>query len=218
MNASRLRFRGEGVTIGVAIERNPDPPHNTHLGVAYRVDGELRHLHFAFHRLLCDGQAQEGLVIAVPNLPPERQRFYTRLCLRIAERRQAIPYNFRHPQSGQFVFETGEWTGGCGLNCSYFVVYLFSSYGFQIVNPDEWPLRAADAAWHREVIDRWMRTRDPPHAARLEEEVGSQRVRPEEAAGACLYDVLPASFLQAELASRWVLQMITLDSADCYCL
>ena len=85
MNDARLRFDEGDNFVALAIERNPRRPHNTFLGIVYR-DGERHfHFHLGFHREFHNRQSRNKLLFAIPDLPPERSRFYARLCVRVRE-------------------------------------------------------------------------------------------------------------------------------------
>lgn len=227
MDPSRFLCRDDGRTVvAVSIQRVPDSPFNTHTGVVYRNpdDGQLFHLHLAWHNIrIRNSVFRDGLFFAVPDIPEERRRFIPRLCRRIADNPQRLTYALRYPQNARFVIDTGELvTDGNGLNCATFVLTLFAAYGIDLVQIGTWPLRPQDREWHVRLV-AMIRADDPPHADRLESEIGRQRARPEEVAGAALYqfDEYPVEFEAAQLAASWIVPIIgrlDLAPSECSCL
>jgi hypothetical protein len=219
-----FRFRSastedDTTIIGVSIERMTHEPYNTHTGVVYRDDGgRLLHLHLAWHLNLRNSRLQNGCLFVIPDIPEDRLPFLRVLCMRIATNPQRLTYALRYPRSARFVVATGELIGDQrGLNCATFVLTFLSSYGVDIVDVENWPLRLADAQWQQYLVDR-VRDDYPDHADRIQEEVGSQRVRPEEVAAACLYgfDLYPLDFERVHTATCWLLPVLI--PRDCCCL
>ena len=53
-----------------------------------------------------------------------------------------------------------------------------------------------------------LRPRYPDHAALIERDIGCPRIRPEEVAGACLEDVLPAGFDRCESNGHFLVGLL----------
>ncbi len=226
MNPTRLTFRTADIEhIAVVVQIASDSPYNTHTGVIYKTSGVARHLHLRWHRWIEDCKPEGHFAIAILDIDSDRAQFLARLCLRIASRysgdkpttaeeyNRLIPYSLKHPENAIFNTATGEAVNcGDGLNCCSFVLVLFATYGTFITHPNYWPFRDDDKAWHAVLVD-WLKGGDPAHAERISEQIGCQRVRPEELGGACLCFSMPASFLEAEQASRFVLQYLSHDFA-----
>lgn len=185
-----------------------------HAAILYRsAEGRPKFLHLAWHRVLRDegfaGQEQE-FVSVEPNLERDDRVALAAYCRRIAlanMARRAIPYNLRYEPGTTFDPDTGDFLlpeGATGLSCATFVVQVFRSAGLPILDASTWPpARPKDRERQRTLIE-WLRDypdprhRDPIQADRLEAEVGCPRIRPEEVAGACLEDEIPAGFEQCE--------------------
>jgi hypothetical protein len=222
MDASRFRTTDDGrVLLAVSINRNPGGSRNTHAGIVYRDDdGTLFHLHLATHWRLKHEGFEDGTLFVIPDLQAEFVRLVRRMCRRISLRPPRISYALRYPRTARFVvagrFAALEGEDN-GLNCSTFVLTLFDTYGVQVVRFADWPIRVADARWHRKIVD-YIRSIDPAQANRLEPEIGCQRVRPEEVAAAFLFPEasFPVSPDDAMPASHWLLPILI--PTDCCCL
>jgi hypothetical protein len=216
MNLSRLYDADTtSVLVGVGVLRNERHPYNTHTGIVYRTDGGLlQFIHQAWHLKIRD-EPWSHRVFCVPNIPIERARFLPRLCLAIARSVNAgkqVPYALRYPTNPVWNMDLGEIIANDnGLNCSNFVLMIFSQFGFSLIDMDGWPLRSEDAEWHRYLVDR-MKETDHQQAAKIEVEIGSLRVRPEEVAGACLYDDIPVIYEMARKGSLRVIEAIDSSS------
>jgi hypothetical protein len=194
MDLNKLKSSDDGVMLlGVFIEFIP--PHNhTHAGILYRRDdGQLHRLHLAWHCDLRDEAHQAGQYFAVPDIPPERARFFPRLCQRIKDRAGRLRYALRPPKNARFILDTGEVSNDeKGLNCATFVLAVFNSFGFQLIELEQWPQRPADAQWQTTLV-AWLKRKYPDQAALVESDIGCPRPRPEEVAGACLCPSFPVA-------------------------
>lgn len=113
-----------------------------------------------------------------------------------------------------FFLQTGNiltFAHGHGLNCSNFVIIVFQSTGIALVDLDGWELRDDDSDRQRELFDMLCATPNvsSEHLSKVVQEVGKvPRVRPEEVAGACLVDELPAYYLQCKPNGEAILSLI----------
>lgn len=203
MGIERLSFsEGGPFAIGVAIGRVNAPPHNTHAGVIYKDGDGLRMIHLGWHHQLHDSEWKPGgnYASVVPNIAPERANAVAALCRLIRRKHPRIPYAFRLVEDVRFDAMTGDIIlsrGALGLNCSSFVLIVFLQTGIRLIRLETWEERPEDRAWQHYLLEILIRTKAPePHVEAVRSEVGCARIRPEEVAGACLEDDLPASFQQ----------------------
>jgi hypothetical protein len=203
MGIERLSFaEGGRVAIAIAIGRIHSPPHNTHTGVVYRDRDGLRMIHLGWHHQLHDSEWKYGQNYAhvVPNIPEERANAVAALCRLVRRKHPGIPYAFRLVEDVRFNTITGDIIlskGALGLNCSSFVLIVFLQAGVRLIRLDTWEERPEDREWQRHLLDLLSRTNAPAeHVEAVREEIGSARIRPEEVAGACLEEDLPAAFEQ----------------------
>jgi hypothetical protein len=205
-----------GVLVGVSICRNMPPHRNTHTGLVYNRDGRLSHLHLVWDERLVDEPLPSGHAYVIPNLPAARLAFFEVLFRKIAEAGLRPHYALKYPRNAQFVSEEMgirlDLGDALGLNCSTFALAAFASYGAKFIDLTTWPNdRLADIEWQGQLMN-WLQGTAPSHATLVEPEIGCQRVRPEEAAGACLHGSYPARFADAERASQRILAMLDGDA------
>lgn len=212
MDASRLTLADNGFELAVVVRRM-HPSSHTHTGICYREGGKLWFLHLAEDRRLEHEAYDHSYACAVPKIPVHRLPFFLRLChaFRDPTRRPKPRYALRHPANARFVIQGNNevvlTSGGNGLNCSTFVLVFFQSYGWPLVNLAGWQQRPEDADWHRRLV-KWVEGSDPLQARVIRSEIGCARVRPEETAGACLEEVMPACFAQCAANGKFILSVI----------
>jgi hypothetical protein len=187
-------------SVAVCLQRN-DPPHcNLHVGIVHRNGaGELRHLHFAWHRRLRSHKIESKLICAIPNYEEVAHRLWMATYCGLVARnipKRSIPYNLRFDEGVLFDNETGEVRFGpesTGLTCATFVVAVFRSAGHPLVTSAGWPkAHAEDRHVQRELVEalrsdiRPSSVDAPQQAATIESQIGEARCRPEHVPGACL--------------------------------
>lgn len=85
-----------------------------------------------------------------------------------------------------------------GLTCATYVLTLFHSNSFDLLDVKNWPSRAEDIKWFKDIIAFFVRFAlflgfSAKNLAHLAEEMGCPRIRPEEAAvSLALYHDSPA--------------------------
>jgi hypothetical protein len=220
MGIERLNFsEGGEMAVAVAIGRTNTPPHNTHTGVIYKHGVGLRMIHLGWHHQLHDSEWKYGQNYAhvVPNLPRERANAVAALCRLIRRKHPGIPYAFRLVEDVRFNTTTGDIIlsrGALGLNCSSFVLIVFLQAGIRLIQLDTWEERAEDRQWQQYLLDLLSRTNAPAeHVEAVREEIGSARIRPEEVAGACLEDDLPASFARCRDNGQAIVNALDREAA-----
>jgi hypothetical protein len=202
MDLARLKPAADPETIvAVAVGRVPGPPDSTHAGLLYRdANGGLAALHLGWHHRLLDEYLDEGYVFAYPDIDPIRARQVAELCRLIKDRGPKIPYAFRLDLNARFCAITGDLLtlgDGHGLNCSSFVVVVFQSTGIALIDLAGWEIRSEDVYRQSQLCHLMSSSSRTPesHILAVRHEIGRYpRVRPEETAGACLEDLLPAAY------------------------
>lgn len=199
--------------IAVAIQQ-VQPHCRMHAGLLYRdANDDWWYLHFAFHEILktVEYTADGTTSCATTKIDEADQVFLAAFCGRVstAWQNQEIPYNLKYDPDVRFDPTTGAVSFGpnsTGLNCATFVLAVFRSAGNPLIDATGWPAdRPGDRERQTQYVE-FLRQRDVDHADVVEAEIGTPRIRPEEAAGACLEDDLPAGFAQCEPNGRYVLQ------------
>lgn len=225
-NWSRITPPTDGIDdLAVFVRKTQD---GTHAGIVYRgSDGTLRLLHQAFHLNLRDDEFVERrgrFVCVVPSLLHDELVALAGYCRRIYlvnSSRGGIPYNLELELNEGFDPVTGDLVmpgSATGMSCATFVVHVFRSAGNEIVDPTDWPratARAGDVERQEQLIRMMEQNPSPEYqrqADRIRSQRGCPRIRPEDVAGACLEDSLPARFAQCDRNGRLLLGVI-----DCRC-
>jgi hypothetical protein len=205
-------------TLAVVVCRSGN---GTHAGVAYRgADGSTRLLHLAFHLDLRDDDFERyrpRYVCVVPNLHRADLVALAGYCRRIYLRNAVggIPYNLAYEPGTTLDPDTGDLVlpeTGTGMSCSTFIVHFFHSSGNRILDVTGWPASRPGDTERQEELVRWMEANPAPafqtQAARIRGQIGCPRIRPEDVAGGCMEDVLPARFDDCDSNGRGILAML----------
>jgi hypothetical protein len=203
------RFKLSGACTGevaVGIRLYPFPHCNLHVGIIYRDPAKQPWVvHLAWHERL--GHEPVGQFAAAnPKLDPAEEFFLAAYFQRLAlsPRNRTIPYNLKHEPDVAFD-RNGNYApppDATGLSCATFVVAAFRSAGKDLVDTATWlvrgePERGADEAAQEKFLTRLAaKPETRGQAERIRGEAGGPRVRPQDVAGACLEDTLPATFSQ----------------------
>jgi hypothetical protein len=132
--------------------------------------------------------------------------------------RNEIPYNILPESGAGFDKDTLDFIAGPhgeGFSCATFVVHAFRSIEHPILNTDGWPCgRPGDRERQQELIQMLRKEGYTDWADQVERnELGCPRIAPEEVAGACLEDGLPAAFQQCEPNGRLLLAVLDWQTA-----
>jgi hypothetical protein len=192
------------VGVAITITRH----RNSHAGIVFRdTQDRVRLLHLAFHHdLKYESFNGAEYLCADPEFEHEDAEIVAAHCRLIASIapntptayiKFAIHYNpaARIRVQGQTITVEHE---GKGLNCSTFILTVFARAGPSLIDFTTWRTRESDAKWHRYLVNLLKRCAPEPHWKKVEQDIGCARVRPEEVAGACLEDPVPANFDQCE--------------------
>lgn len=187
--------------VGVAILRNsPDP--SRHTGIVYRHPGTgaLHLADMAWHRNFRNQPYNPawGYWCAVPHFAdPIIEESFADYCAHVAASLPARkpPYNLLSAENTQFD-SAGVWVSrdpDGGMNCSSFVAAVFQSYNCPLVNVQTWPVGLPrDIQEQTDLVCKFVNSvsqEDRKQAYKMSPQIGRHaRIRPEEAAGACLED------------------------------
>jgi hypothetical protein len=195
---------------------------NFHTGVVYRhSSGGLRFFHQAWHHdtrdesLFAGSQSMEGpFFCVVPNIDPARAKAIAAFWEFIASQNQRIAYALWNDPTAYFDLNTGVLVlrNGRGLSCSTFVLVLFRSASLPLIDTTGWP---PNRPGDREAQENLLRVledtcQDQLHIQAVRAEIGCERVRPEEIAGAAMVPDLPVQHPLAEDAGLFILGSIHL--------
>ena len=195
----------EDCRIGIVVSF--DKPHKQlHCGVAYDLMNSLHILHLKTHKKPKHDTVWGDFTCFVkPNLNSLEQElllpYFEAISVSISEGHHDVPYGFRYDEYAT-IDRYGQLTLGehsSGLTCATYILTLFHSNSFDFVDISNWPSRQEDLAWYAGIIGLFARFANylgftGKNLARLQEEMGCPRFRPEEAAvSAALYNNAPAS-------------------------
>jgi hypothetical protein len=202
----------EAPVVGIAITVTPH--FNTHAGILYPDENNhIRMLHLEFHwSLRCPLFDYSSYLCADPELENEDAEAVAAHCRLIAKQQPQIWFAIHHNPKASFG-RVGEkivlLKEGKGLNCSTFVIAVFKHAGPELIDFNSWGKRPSDIAWQKQLL-QWLKPKCPEiHWRRVAKDIGCARVRPEEIAGACLEEELPAGFLKCIENGKYVLEQIS---------
>jgi hypothetical protein len=178
---------------------------NSHTGIIFRdTQDRVRLLHLAFHHdLKNDAFNSAEYLCADPEFDYEDAEIIAAHCRLLASLAPTtrIKFAIHHNPAARLKLQAQTVTvehDGKGLNCSTFVLAVFAEAGPALIDFSTWRKRDADARWHKFLISLLKKHAPESHWKKVEQDIGCARVRPEEVAGACLEDGLPAHFEKCE--------------------
>lgn len=194
-------FRGvEGV--GVALRRVRE--NGLHAALVYRVDDfGPQLLHLGWHQMLMSAAAIDENCpyrwAQLAELEREDLRVLANFTHMIATQQPIIPYGL--DERGISIDRaTGLVTcaDGCGLTCATFILIILETYGYFVINKDDWPTGRSEDIEFRNWVIQEIRKTDPSHADAIGERIVSPRFWPEEVIGAASSAGWPHSFVSAQ--------------------
>jgi len=215
MRGDRLKFpvfdrdsRNAIPFVAISIRLTEAP--RTHSGVFYRNKaGIIRMLHLRWDRNLDDWEPGTEDVWAVPDIPAMRARMVAERCRSIWRKGQrSVRYAFRWEPVVRFMRDgsLSLCNGLNGLTCSTFVLCVFSSCGFDLLDLDSWEYRDSDRP-PQEYAMTMLEADDAiedGYKDEVRKEVGCIRYSPQDVIGACLLDGFPVSFGQIHTACQYI--------------
>ncbi|WP_277656308.1 hypothetical protein [Seleniivibrio woodruffii] len=132
---------------------------------------------------------------------------------------KGLPYSFAF--SGSFNNQ-GEWIApepkdGKGFTCATFILMLFASFGYKIINYDSWAKREEDCDWEKNVVAYFDRNNiDPVHTQAMKDLIGSLRYRPDEVsvASAIYNPPTPSNYDYIQQNIHLLKQIISIEPTD----
>jgi hypothetical protein len=189
---------------------------NTHTGVAYRnAKAEVRFFHQAFHHVTREGpiaieseQMGGPFFCVVLSVEEDRARAIAGFWEFIASLGEQIGYALRDDPDALFDPNTGTLVlpNGKGLSCSTFVLTLFRSVRLPLIDTAGWPSDRPGDREAQQTLVRFLEQHcgDREHVEAVRREIGCERVRPEEIAGAGLSRRLPVRYPEVEDAGLFI--------------
>jgi len=188
------------VAVGIGDSRYPN---QLHAGILHAAENALPEiLNLAFHCLLRNDPPEGQYLWVQPSFDESRLRQLSAFCRRVWRKNSAkgLPYGFGlpnavfDPATGEYLIRESQY----GLTCASFVFAVFHAVGLQLADYATWPAgRAEDKAWQMHIISMLeQHANDPPHVARVKNDIGAVRFHPQEvaASAACAVIDEPAAF------------------------
>ncbi len=184
-NSSHADINGISVAIG-----RPDPSQNQqHIGILFiDADQSPKFLHLAWHyELRKDEPNIKYLWVDIPIDPINKIHLATVCALIFESNQNGIPYGICVDGTG--FAEDGSFTSEekfAGLTCATFVIQVFHSQSYWLVDFEKWPDRADDMTWQNQILDTLQKYASNDHIKAQREKIqkGAARFRPEEVAAA----------------------------------
>jgi hypothetical protein len=200
-----------GTYVGIAIERLSGQ--FVHAGLIYRVEGGNGAfvLSLGLNGQLTQESPKAGMLCALVNIEPLRAQAIATLAraVYIKNRDTGIPYAFSSPDLDWFAADgrVASDSDKVGLTCSHFLLALFRSARFPLVDLSTWPFRVEDRDWQKNVVEMFVTKRSKKSKHRRHNEalaagVGSVRCRAPEVAGAAIARTHPCDYRMASRLSR----------------
>lgn len=195
----------EECPVGIVINLEKRPDH-FHCGIAYVLEGKINVLHLAtYKQLLHDDDYGNFSHFVKTNLHPKRLKLMAPFCKlvhqKVLDGELKVPYGISYEDYSEIDQVSGELRlsqGTNGLTCSTFVMTMFHSSGFDLIDLKNWPHRDEDKKWKADTLNALVRAMNKWNIPinfihKLAMEQNLVRYKPQEvAASSALYDNRPA--------------------------
>lgn len=180
--------------VAVSLQKVDD---QFHCGLAFGMNGEqVTILHLTGHNgLRCSSKWGTFKVFIKPNIDIDRQIAFLPLCKLIINNMGKegfeVKYGLRYDEYAEYdengILHLGEHE--IGLTCATYVLTLFHSVGFDLVDIHNWPMREGDKKWLEKILETYSDPAVKQHVSMTKEHLDKMRAedvtsrfRPEEVA------------------------------------
>lgn len=187
-----------------------------HLGVLYKDDDECSVIHLNGHYSLRSSDHVDSYNFVNISQFNELDHIHMMSHLLATYRLNCeigIPYG---PCGGGVISESGEFLGeiGDGLTCSSFVLQMFESQSYILIDKSTWPNRDSDIQWQEELLQdlnyKFNREQtDITHFAEQRKKLGALRFTPNEVAASTTFENYQNCFDDIEPISLEILTELT---------
>jgi len=208
-------FESEIDTFVVAIARLNPRYAQQHAGVIYRnSEGNLKLLDLQWHYCLSQSDPSSEFVWVDVPLDDLSKTHLAAVCEMIYEMNEdGVPYSIS--SQGASFLHNGEFLGEykhSGFTCATFVLAVFHSQGFQVVDYSKWISRPSDKVWQRKIVQylehKSGATEEYIQEQRKKLEQGADRFRPEEVCAAVQNGGWPVGYNEIKKKSSDVLEYV----------
>jgi hypothetical protein len=166
--------------VGVAATRNPIG--GVHVGLLYRSGAEILLCHFPYEAHLRNEHPSDKYLWQTSNLPSLDQQSVADY-IRLVSQNKDLPYGFDY--QGIYFDSAGHYVRrvrGAGLTCATFIMAVFQSLGFTLLDETTWESRPDDVTEKQAIMNMLAECDPPPDPAATEPFLEDVRYRPEEVA------------------------------------
>lgn len=178
-------------TICIAIGRPRRNLNQQHIGLLYiNTSNQVSFLHLAWHYELRNDYPSNKYLWLDLNLDPLNKAHLAAVCEMVYDTNKAgIPYGICLDGSG--FAKNGKYTAEqiyAGLTCATFVIQIFHSQGFYIIDIPKWYHKQEDKIWQKQIIQALTAIAPEEHIQYQLRKIqkGSARFKPEEVAVAAV--------------------------------
>lgn len=201
--------------VGVAIARPDSRYEQQHIGLLFiDADGQPKFLHLAWHYQLNKDSPDDNYLWLDTALDSINKVHLATFCASIFESNpNGIPYGVcidgaSFSEEGFFIAEEKY----AGMTCATFVINVFHSQGFLIIDSEKWAVRENDIIWQEkilEILDKHLKDKDYIDAQKQRIKQGDvARFRPEEVAIAAALSNAPHGLDTLEEPAKELLNAI----------
>ena len=173
--------------IAIYIKQYPDT--QRHVGILYSdTNDNMMLIHLAWHYQIKNEPISEKVNWVKSNLNDTVKKQLCAYISMIGEHPPCIPYGF-----GDYIqslnSENGQYLKVEGMTCATFVLAIFNAQGINLIDTFNWPQREEDVQWQESImktLESYFRNKniqDQEHLDKMNDTIGSIRIRPEEVAG-----------------------------------
>ena len=202
-------------SICVAIGRPDSRRKQQHIGFLFIDENfDVQFLHLAWHfNLIKEPPNKNYIWLDIP-LDPFNKVHLATVCASIFKSSQEgklIPYGISidgtgFAKDGSFISQDKH----AGLTCATFVIQVFHSQGYPVIDFEKWQYREEDKTWQVKILQLLEKIVDSDHInyqyAKIEK--GTVRFKPEEVAAAAALSDPPYSFEALQEPARTILNSI----------
>lgn len=191
---------------GVAIKKTK--PNQRHVGLFYKTQtNDFKLLHLAWHHKLLNEPLDKSYFIAESALDNINKIAMSAFVQAFPNIYKSVPYAIAYSnkpyfdKQGKFIPQPL----GVGLTCSTFVLAIHQNFGITLADINSWEKRPDDSAWQKKIIKDLEPYASIEHINAIKNDIGTVRVRPEEAASCVISKNIPMEFNSATALAKQIL-------------
>lgn len=200
-------FVDSDAIIGISVGHSSSG--NLHNKILIKFVDEVKEIHLAFHnQFVCSAIVDLGSYIwGVPNIPLSRLKSIAARCLKIVKTQQGqtnlLPYALGYHNIRKFdkegIYEDYSVNSEYGMTCATFVLTVFNSLGWDLLDWQNWTDREEDVEWFDKLLrilylGVYRGNITQQHYDNVASERNCPKIRPEEVYSSIYCSKLPMKF------------------------